>query len=144
MSYAIHAPDDERIGFPLFAGESDPSGDCLFRAFPPSHTPVSALIDKLREQSEFLWRMEGERACIFSADGSKIGSISDGPLTIGGVCLPVVDMTDSWLFLFKRTTGGMSRRGRLTIDLCPLPNVKHPAHGAGLPGKERTKQGCAP
>lgn len=92
MSYAIHTPDDELVGFLLFADEGDTSGDCIFRAFPPSNTPVSALIDKLQDQGEFRWRMEGDRVCILSADGSKIGFISDGHLTIGEYCLFAVDM----------------------------------------------------
>ena len=92
MSYAIHAPDDELVGFLLFAGESDRSGDCIFRAFPPFNTPVAEFIYKLQEQGEFGWRVEGDRVCILSADGSIIGFISDGHLTIGEHCLHAVDM----------------------------------------------------
>jgi hypothetical protein len=30
------------------------------------------LIDKLQDQGEFRWQMEGDRVCILSADGSEI------------------------------------------------------------------------
>jgi hypothetical protein len=83
MSYAIHAADDALAGFLLFSDEGDTSGDCIFRAFPSSNTPVSELIHKLQEQGEFSWRAAGDRVCILSADGSEIGFISDGHLTIG-------------------------------------------------------------
>lgn len=36
------------------------------------------MIDQLQDQGEFRWQMEGDRVCILSADGSKIGFISDG------------------------------------------------------------------
>jgi hypothetical protein len=52
------------------------------------------LIDQLQDQGEFRWQMEGDRVCILSADGSKIGFISDGQLTIGEYCLLAVDMAD--------------------------------------------------
>ena len=38
-------------------------------------------------------------------------------------------------------------RGYTTVhvlNLCGKPDLKLPAHRAGLPGKERTRQGCAP
>ena len=38
-------------------------------------------------------------------------------------------------------------RGDTTVhvlNLCGKPDLKLPAHRAGLPGKERTRQGCAP
>jgi hypothetical protein len=95
MSFAIHTPDDELVGFLLFADEGNTSGDCIFRAFPPTNTPVSEWIQHLQDQGEFRWQAGEGCMRILAPDGSEIGFIADGRLTTGGHSLPVVDMTGS-------------------------------------------------